>query len=127
MTQTILAECIAPTCQPTALRTQQQEETLAMYGASKIWTNPCGVSVGTIDGVEVLLGEHSPVLHRIDLETTEGNIYGFNGRPQDLEQFAPLNTWTRFIDYVLFTRVRWSSRFGNYLRANVSDVQWERS
>jgi hypothetical protein len=119
MTQTTTADLAR------GLRIQQQEETLAMYGACKIRTNKCEVSFGTIDGVEVLVSSTSPILHRIDLESTEGSIYGYDGRPQDLEDFAPLHTWTRFTDYVLFTRAHWTSQGGNYLRVIVSDVQLE--
>jgi hypothetical protein len=110
------------TCE--TLRVQHQEGTLAMYGASAVETNPCGVSFGTINGVAVLIGEYAPILHRIDLETTEGKVYGYDGRPQDLELAFPLETWTRFTDYVLFTRAHWSTRDGNYLRVNVSDVRF---
>jgi hypothetical protein len=107
------------------LRIMEQEGLLSMYGARKIRTNESEVSVGTIDGVEVLVSRTSPILHRIDLETTEGNIYGYDGRPQDLEDFAPPTTWTRFHHYVKITRRWWSPTDGNWMRVTCQDVRFD--
>ncbi len=109
----------------TTLRIQEQEEGLGMLGARQIRTNEFGVTVGLVGDTEVIVSDFAVPVHKVDIESTEGNFYGLD-QARDVENFAPIETWTRFRSYVVLHRAHWTARDGNFVQVTISDVRFER-